>query len=109
MKHLMYYITRSTLKREFAGFVFLVWMVIEAYLTIRMPITQLVPDAALIQWSQLTPYVVTMVTAAFGADYLAKQTNVLGPATNTETTVKAELTDTAASVTTTSTETGEKP
>lgn len=96
------YISRSTLKREFASFVFFCWMFFGAYLLARLPITQFAPDASLAAWSALTPFMFGLVTAAFGADFVAKQTNIAGPPSNTETTVKAEMTDTSATVTTTS-------
>jgi hypothetical protein len=96
------YISRSTLKREFASSVFFLWLFLGAYLMQRLPTTQLAPDAALSAWMSLEPYMFTLVTAAFGADFVAKQTNFAGPPSNTETTVKTEVTDTGATVTTSS-------
>jgi len=96
------YISRSTLKREFASAVFFVWLFLGIYLMHRLPTSQLAPDAALSAWMSLEPYMFTLVTAAYGADFVAKQTNIAGPPANTETTVKTEVTDTAAIVTTTS-------
>jgi hypothetical protein len=102
MKSLARYLTSSTLKREFASFVFLVWLGLSCYLTIRLPITQLAPDASLAAWLTLAPYMFALVTAAFGADWVAKQTNIAGPPANTATTVTAEVTDNSATVTTSS-------
>jgi hypothetical protein len=99
------YISRSTLKREFSSFVFFCWMFFGAYLMWRLPISQFAPDAALSAWAALTPFMFGLVTAAFGADFVAKQTNIAGPPANTETTVKAEVTDNVATVTTTSEQT----
>lgn len=99
------YIVRSTLKREFASFVFFCWMFFGAYLMWRLPITQFSPDAALGAWAALTPFMFGLVMAAFGSDWASKQTNLLGPPSNTETTVKTELTDTTATVTTSSEQT----
>jgi hypothetical protein len=53
----------------------------------------------------MEPYVFTLATMAFGADFVAKQTNIAGPPANTETTVKAEVTDNVATLTTTSEQT----
>lgn len=102
MKNLASYLSKSTLKREFASFVFAVWLGFFCYLSFRLPVTQLAPDAALAAWSALAPYMFALVTAAFGADWVTKETSIAGPPSNTETTVKAEMTDTSATVTTTS-------
>jgi hypothetical protein len=99
------YISRSTLKREFSSFVFFAWFFWGIYLMHRLPTTQLAPDAALSAWQSMEPYVFTLATMAFGADFVAKQTNIAGPPANTETTVKAEVTDNVATVTTTSEQT----
>lgn len=96
------YITNSTLKREFAVVLTVWWAGIGTWLLIRSPLTSIVPDAAMATWAGLTIPVMTFDAAAFGADWLSKQTNIAGPPANTETTVKAEMTDTTATVTTTS-------
>lgn len=102
MKELALYLTRSTLKREYAIGVTFWWAVTGTILMFRLPITQFAPDAALIAWQGITPYVFSYATLAFGADFVAKQTNYAGPPANTETTVKTEVTDTTAVVTTSS-------
>jgi hypothetical protein len=94
------YITASTLKREFSSFVFFCWFVYDAYLTGRLPTTQLMPDAALTSWNGWGPYAFGLVTAAFGTDWISKQTTIAGPPMNTETSVKTETTDNSATVTT---------
>jgi hypothetical protein len=38
----------------------------------------------------------------FGLDWISKQTTIAGPPANTETTIKTEVTDTGATVTTSS-------
>jgi hypothetical protein len=96
------YITKSTLKREIAAFLMGWWMALGTYLMVRLPITQFAPDAALVAWSALTVPILGYATAAFTQDWISKQTNWGGPPSNTETTVKAEVTDNAATVTTTS-------
>lgn len=104
MKYFIDYISRQTLKREFASFVFFCWMFFGAYLMWRLPITQFAPDAALAAWAALAPFMFALVAAAFGADWASKQTNLAGPPSNTATTVKTELTDTSETTTTTSEE-----
>lgn len=104
MKDLVDYISRSTLKREFASFVMGWWIALGTYLMIRTPITQLAQDAAMQAWGALSIPVFSLASLAFGADFVAKQTNLAGPPINTETTVKTEVTDTTAVVTTTSEE-----
>lgn len=102
MSSLARYLTRSTLKREFSVVLVMWWMGIGSWLMVRVPITQMVADAGLQAWGALTLPVLGVATAAFGADYIAKQTNIAGPPVNTETTVTAEVTDTSATVTTSS-------
>lgn len=65
----------------------------------RLPASMITPDAALSQWQQLTPYMFALVTAAFGADWVTKETSIAGPPANTETTVKTEVTDNSATQT----------
>lgn len=96
------YISRSTLKREFASFVFFCWLFFGAYLMWRLPITQFAADAALASWAALAPFMFGLVAAAYGTDWVSKQTNIAGPPSNTETKVTTEMTDTSATVTTSS-------
>jgi hypothetical protein len=84
------YVARSTLKREIATGFLIWWMLVGTYLLCRVPITQLVPDAALVTWSGLGVIVVGFATAAFGADWVSKQTTIAGPPMNTE--IKTETT-----------------
>jgi hypothetical protein len=109
MGSLVGYITNSTLKREFAVVLTVWWAGIGTWLLIRSPITAVVPDAALATWAGMLIPVLGFDAAAFGADWISKQTNIAGPPINTETTVKTEVTDTAAVVTTTSEPTDPKP
>jgi hypothetical protein len=102
MHHLIRYISQSTLKREFAAGVMLWYLSVGTWLMGRLPVTATVPDAALQTWSGLQAVVFSLAASAFLADFVAKQTNWGGPPANTETTVKAEVTDNAATVTTTS-------
>ena len=96
------YVSRSTLKREFASFVMGWWMALGTYLMVRTPITQLAQDAAMQAWGALSIPVFGLAAAAFGTDWISKQTTIAGPPANTETTVKTEVTDTTAVVTTSS-------
>ena len=96
------YVSRSTLKREFASLAFFLWLGYGFRLMERVPASQLAPDAALQIWATLTPFMFTLVMAVFTQDWLSKQTNIAGPPSSTETTVKTEVTDTTATVTTTS-------
>lgn len=105
MQALIDYITKSTLKREFAALVFGWWAGLGTYLMIRTPITQMAQDAAMQAWGALSIPVFTLASLAFGADFVAKQTNLAGPPIGTETTVKTEITDTSATTTTTAVQT----
>ena len=96
------YVTRSTLKRELAAFVMGWWMALGTYLMMRAPITQVAQDAAMQAWGALSIPVFGLAAAAFGTDWISKQTTIAGPPQNVETTVKTEVTDTTATVTTTS-------
>lgn len=96
------YISRSTMKREISAFIAFWWMVLGTYLMARLPITQFAPDAALVTWYGLTPFVFGLVGAAFGADWVSKQTNLAGPPSNTETTITTEQTPTGGETVTTS-------
>lgn len=96
------YISRSTLKREFASLVFGWWAGLGTYLMIRTPVTQMAQDAAMQAWGALSLPVFGLASLAFGADWASKQTNLAGPPMNTETTVKTELTDTSSTMTTSS-------
>jgi hypothetical protein len=96
------YISRSTLKRETAVAVFVWWAGVGTGLMFRISPTQLAQDAALQAWGALAIPVFSFLTLAFGSDWASKQTTLFGPPINTETTVKTEVTDTTATVTTTS-------
>lgn len=102
MAAIVRYITASTLKREFAAAVMLWYLSLGTWLMARLPVSATVPDAALQSWGGLQGVVFSLAGAAFIADFVAKQTNWGGPPANTETTVKTELTDTSATVTTSS-------
>lgn len=102
MRHFIRYISASTLKREFATVVMLWYLAVGTWLMARLPVTMIVPDAALQTWSALQVVVFTLAGSAFAADWISKQTTIAGPPSSTETTVKTEVTDTSATVTTTS-------
>lgn len=103
------YISRSTLKREFASLIMIWYLGVGTWLMLRVPVNSVVPDAALTVWSGLQIVVFTIAGAAFGTDWISKQTTIAGPPSNTETTVKTELTDTSATVTTSSEATTPEP
>lgn len=90
-RSILEYISRSTMKREIASLFLFWWMGVGTHLLIRVPVTQLVPDAALVTWAGLGVIVVGFATAAFGADWVSKQTNIAGPPSNTETTRTIEV------------------
>ena len=98
------YISKSTLKREFAGLVMVWYLSIGSWLMYRLPTTATVPDASLSVWSGLQVVVFTLAGSAFAADWISKQTTIAGPPSNTETTVKTEMTDTSATTSTKSEE-----
>lgn len=96
------YVSRSTLKREFASLAFFLWMGWGCYLMQRIPVTQIAPDAALSAWMSLTPYMFALVTAVFTQDWISKQTTIAGPPMNTEIKTETTVTDGSATTSTTS-------
>lgn len=91
------YITRSTLKREFALFL-IIWLLSAATYLILAGSTDM-------QFRILELFAYPILVGAFGVfglDWVSKQTTIAGPPANTEVTVKTELTDTTATVTTSS-------
>lgn len=96
------YISRSTLKREVAVIFLMWWAAVGTYLMMRAPSTQLTPDAAMVTWSGLQVVVVGFATAAFGTDWISKQTTIAGPPMNTEIKTQTTVTDTTATSTTSS-------
>lgn len=93
------YISRSTLKREFASVAFFAWLGYGFHLMQRTPTSQIAPDAGLSAWASLTPYMFALVTAVFTQDWISKQTTIAGPPINTE--IKTETTVTEDTATTT--------
>ena len=92
------YVTRSTLKREFALFLVLWLLTAASYLIYVGPsFENKFQVLSLFAWPILAG-----AFGVFGLDWISKQTTIAGPPSNTETTVKAELTDTSAMVTTSS-------
>jgi hypothetical protein len=90
MRHLIRYISASTLKREFATFVMGWWMALGTYLMLRLPISQQVADASLIAWGGLAVPVFGLAAAAYGTDWISKQTTIAGPPASADPTVIAE-------------------
>lgn len=89
------YISRSTLKREYAMFLTLWLLTAASYL--------IVIGATDMQFRIIELFAYPILIGAFGVfglDWASKQTNLAGPPSNTETTVTAEITDTSATVTT---------
>lgn len=72
------YLTKSTLKREFASTIMFWFLVMETIIIVRAPTW----DQAYRAVSDCLPYVMAIATAAFGADFIAKQTNFGGPPTS---------------------------
>lgn len=98
------YISRSTLKREFATVVMLWWLALGTYLLVRIPPGQAIPDAAVTIWVGLATFVFGLAVGAFGTDWISKQTTIAGPPSSGEVTVKTEVKEDA-TVTTATTET----
>lgn len=96
------YVSRSTLKREFATLVMGWWMGLGTYLLFRAPVTQLAQDAAMQAWGALSIPVFGLAAAAYGTDWISKQTTIAGPPANTEIKTTLEKTDGTASLTTSS-------
>jgi hypothetical protein len=95
------YISKSTMKREFASLAFFLWMGWGSYLTQRLSITQIAPDAALSAWMSLTPYMFALVMAVFTQDWISKQTTIAGPPMGQE--IKTETTVSEGTATTSTT------
>jgi hypothetical protein len=92
------YVTRSTLKREFALFLVLWLLGMATYLLLIATVSDM-------QFRILELFAYPILVGAFGVfglDWVAKQTTLAGPPAHTETTVKTEVTDTTAVVTTSS-------
>lgn len=98
------YVSRSTLKREIATVFLMWWLAVGTFLLLRTPVTQLVPDAALVTWSGLGVIVVGFATAAFGTDWISKQTTIAGPPLNTAITTATTVSEGSASTTTSATD-----
>lgn len=99
------YVSRSTLKREIATGFLVWWIIVGTYLLWRAPTTQLVPDAAMVTWSGLGVIVVGFATAAFGTDWISKQTTIAGPPLGTEIKTETKVTEDTAVTTTSATQT----
>lgn len=99
------YVTRSTLKREFSSLVFGWWAGLGTYLMIRVPVTQMAQDAALQAWGALSIPVFGLAAAAYGSDWISKQTTIAGPPINTEIKTETVVTDDTATTVTSATET----
>jgi len=98
MRYFIRYISASTLKREFALFLTL-WLIgIATYLLLTAAISEM-------QFRILELFTYPILFGAFGVfglDWVSKQTTIAGPPSNTETTVKTEVTENASTVTTSS-------
>jgi hypothetical protein len=103
------YVTRSTLKREFATFVMGWWMALGTYLMLRLPITQQIADASLVAWGALTVPVFGLAAAAYGTDWISKQTTIAGPPASADPTVVAETEIKVPTVTTVTTTAAAQP
>lgn len=91
------YISRSTLKREYALFL-TIWLLSAATYLIVIGATDM-------QFRIIELFAYPILIGAFGVfglDWASKQTNLAGPPMNTETTVKTEVTDTTATTVTSS-------
>jgi len=98
MSALVGYITRSTLKREFALFLVLWLLSAATYLILAASVSDM-------QFRILELFAYPILVGAFGVfglDWVAKQTTLAGPPSSNETTVKMETTDDSTTVTTTS-------
>jgi hypothetical protein len=91
------YVSRSTLKREYALFL-TIWLLSAATYLIIVGATDMQ-----FRIIELFSYPILVGSfGVFGLEWASKQTNLAGPPFNSETTVKTEVTDTTAVVTTTS-------
>lgn len=97
------YISRSTLKREFASLVMGWWCGLGTYLMIRTDTAQMAQDAALQAWGALSIPVFGLAAAAFGTDWISKQTTIAGPPMNTEIKTETTVTEDTATTTTSAT------
>lgn len=60
------------------------WAGVGTYLMFRAPVTQLAQDAAMQAWGALAIPVFGLATAAYGADWISKQTTIAGPPMNAD-------------------------
>lgn len=97
------YISKSTMKREFASAAFFLWMGYGFRLMERTVSSQLVPDAALQTWSTLTPFMFGLVMAVFTQDWISKQTTIAGPPMGQEIKTETTVSEGTAITSTTST------
>jgi hypothetical protein len=105
MEAFVRYIIASTLKREAASIIMVWYLGIGSVLMLSAHPTVTFKEA----WMALMYPVFGIFTAAFGTDWISKQTNIAGPPANTETTLKTETTDTGTTVTTKSEPTTSEP
>lgn len=100
MKSFIAYISKSTLKREFALFL-TIWLLSAAtyLIVIGVSFENKFQVLSLFTWPILAG-----AFGAFSLDWVSKQTDIAGPPSNTETTVKTEMTDTSETTTTTTSE-----
>lgn len=94
------YVSRSTLKREFATFIMGWYLGIGTYLMVRVPVAQLAQDAGLQAWGALSIPVFGFAAAAYGTDWISKQTTIAGPPMNTEIKTETKVTDDTATTVT---------
>lgn len=99
------YVARSTLKREFSSIVMLWHLGVGTVLLLRAPVTQMAQDAALQAWGGLSIPVFGLAAAAFGTDWISKQTTIAGPPMNTEIKTETTVTEDTATTTTSAAET----
>jgi hypothetical protein len=99
------YISRSTMKREIATALLVWWCGLGTGLMLRTPVSQYTPDAALSTWSGMGVLIVGFAAAAFGTDWISKQTTIAGPPINTEIKTETVVTEDTAITKTTATDT----
>jgi len=96
MRHLMRYISQSTLKREAASLIMIWYLGMGSWLMVTSTAAM-----AKEMWESLMLLVFALFGGAFGLDWISKQTTIAGPPSAGEATVTTEQTDTGTNVTAT--------
>ena len=74
MRYLVQYISKSTMKREFAFFLMAWYLSVGTFIVYHLPVEQ-----AKSLWENVQLMMFSFAAMAFGMDWISKQTNIAGP------------------------------